>query len=400
MPSTLSIINDVFRDPAERARAIGAWAGTSGLGIAIGPIAGGLLLARFWWGSIFLVNVPIVVAGIVGAVALVPDSKNPAVDQPDPGGAVLSIAGFGLLLWAIIEAPTEGWTSPIVVGVGLASLAVLASFVAWEVRSRHPMLRLEFFADRRFSIAAASETLALFGLLGALFMQTQFLQFDLGYSPLQAGLRILPIAALLGVTAPVSPLLAAENRAQAHCWGGPGGDRRRAVADRCDLHGHDDLRGRGARNDADRSRGRAVDTDCDELCSGFRATGQRWGRIGHKRSGLPSRRCARRRRDRKCPVDPLPGSHEHGTRRTRCAGDCRPCHHRFSRRRPHRGKRGRRRDRAGAGPYGACRVHERRQDIADRSRRRRTRRRIARARAACRRELREMSQIPARRPSS
>jgi EmrB/QacA subfamily drug resistance transporter len=208
MPSTLSIINDVFRDPAERARAIGAWAGTSGLGIAIGPIAGGLLLARFWWGSIFLVNVPIVIAGIIAAVAIVPDSKNPAVDRSDPGGAVLSIAGFGLLLWAIIEAPTEGWTSPIVVGVGLASLTVLASFVVWEARSRHPMLRLEFFADRRFSIAAASETLALFGLLGALFMQTQFLQFDLGYSPLQAGLRILPIAALLGVTAPASPLLA------------------------------------------------------------------------------------------------------------------------------------------------------------------------------------------------
>jgi hypothetical protein len=208
MPSTLSIINDVFRDPAERARAIGAWAGTSGLGIAIGPIAGGLLLARFWWGSIFLVNVPIAVAGIVAALALVPDSKNPAVERPDPGGAVLSIAGFGLLLWAIIEAPIDGWTSPSVVGVGLASLVILATFVGWEFRSRHPMLKLKFFSERRFSVAAASETLGMFGLLGALFVQTQFLQFDLGYSPLRAGLRILPIAAVLAVTATVSPLLA------------------------------------------------------------------------------------------------------------------------------------------------------------------------------------------------
>ena len=208
MPSTLSIINDVFRDPAERARAIGAWAGTSGLGIAIGPIVGGLLLARFWWGSIFLVNVPIAIAGIVAALALVPDSKNPAVDRPDPGGAVLSIAGFGLLLWAIIEAPIDGWTSPSVIGVGLASLVILACFVGWEFRSRHPMLKLEFFSERRFSVAAASETLGMFGLLGALFVQTQFLQFDLGYSPLQAGLRILPIAAVLAVTAAVSPLLA------------------------------------------------------------------------------------------------------------------------------------------------------------------------------------------------
>ena len=112
IPPSLSIINDVFRDRAERARAIGVWAGTIGLGIAIGPIAGGLLLARFWWGSVFLVNVPIVIAAFAGAVVLVPDSKNPAAGRPDPGGAVLSITGLGLLLWAIIEAPARGWASP------------------------------------------------------------------------------------------------------------------------------------------------------------------------------------------------------------------------------------------------------------------------------------------------
>ena len=208
MPSTLSIINDVFREPTERARAIGVWAGTSGLGIAIGPIAGGLLLTRFWWGSVFLVNVPIVIAGFVGALVLVPDSKNPTADRPDPGGAVLSIVGLGLLLWAIIEAPTQGWTSGVAVGVGLASLVVLGAFVAWEAHSRHPMLKLEFFSDRCFSVAAAGECLGVFGLMGALFLQTQFLQFDLGYSPLQAGLRILPIAAVLGVSASVSPIIA------------------------------------------------------------------------------------------------------------------------------------------------------------------------------------------------
>src|SRR5664280_631366 len=141
MPSTLSIISDVFRDPTERARAIGVWAGASGLGIAIGPIAGGLLLTRFWWGSVFLVNVPIVMAGLVGVLVLVPDSKNPDADLPDPVGAALSIAGLGSLLWAIIEAPVRGWTSEIVVGVGLASLAILGVFVAWEARCRHPMLK-------------------------------------------------------------------------------------------------------------------------------------------------------------------------------------------------------------------------------------------------------------------
>ena len=208
MPSTLSIINDLFREPTERARAIGAWAGTSGLGVAIGPIAGGLLLSRFWWGSVFLVNVPIVIAGFVGALVLVPDSKNPNADRPDPGGAVLSMVGLGLLLWAIIEAPTQGWTSGRVMGVGLASIVVLGAFVTWEAHSRHPMLKLEFFADRCFSVAAAGECLGVFGLMGALFLQTQFLQFDLGYSSLQAGLRILPIAAVLGVTATVSPIIA------------------------------------------------------------------------------------------------------------------------------------------------------------------------------------------------
>ena len=105
IPSSLSIVNDVFRDPKQRAKAIGAWGGIIGLGIAIGPIAGGLLLAHFWWGSVFLVNVPIVIAALIGTLVLVPDSKNPAVDRPDPVGVVLSIAGLGLLLWAIIEGP-------------------------------------------------------------------------------------------------------------------------------------------------------------------------------------------------------------------------------------------------------------------------------------------------------
>ena len=208
IPSSLSIINDVFRDPKERAKAIGAWGGTIGLGIAIGPIAGGLLLARFWWGSIFLVNVPIVIAAFVGAVLFVPDSKNPAADRPDPGGAILSILGLGLLLWSIIEGPTQGWTSPRVLVVGSASFIVLGSFVAWEARCTHPMLKLAFFRDRRFSIAAAAECLGVFGLLGALFLQTQFLQFDLGNSPFQAGLRILPMAATLVVSALLSPFIA------------------------------------------------------------------------------------------------------------------------------------------------------------------------------------------------
>ena len=208
IPTSLAIINDIFRDPGERARAIGAWGGTIGLGIAIGPIAGGLLLSRFWWGSIFLVNVPIACIGLVGAALVVPDSRNPHVDRPDPVGAVLSIAGLGMLLWAIIEGPTRGWISGTVAGAGLASLVVLGGFVLWESRSTHPMLKLDFFGNRRFSVALAAECLGVFGLMGALFLSTQFLQFDLGYSALQAGLRILPIAVMVVVGATASPVAA------------------------------------------------------------------------------------------------------------------------------------------------------------------------------------------------
>lgn len=204
MPSTLSIINDLFREPRERSRAIGLWAGTSGIGIAIGPIAGGLLLAHFWWGSIFLVNVPIVVAGAIGGILLVPDSKDPHADRPDPVGGLLSMLGLGLVLWAIIEAPTRGWSSTRVIAAGCAGIAVLAVFVAWEARSDHPMLKLRFFRARRFSAATSSLSLGVFGLFGALFVQTQFLQFGLHYSPIAAGVRILPIAAVVAVVAPLS----------------------------------------------------------------------------------------------------------------------------------------------------------------------------------------------------
>lgn len=208
VPSSLSIVNDVFREPSQRARALGAWGGTIGLGIAIGPIAGGLLLAHFWWGSIFMVNLPIALGAFVAALAIVPDSRNPLGHRPDPGGAVLSTAGLGLLLWAVIEAPLLGWTSPVVLATGCASLLVLSLFVLWERRVGDPLLDLSLFGTRRFSVSAASESLATFGLLGALFLQTQVLQFDMGYAPLDAGLRILPVAGLLVVSAPLAPYLA------------------------------------------------------------------------------------------------------------------------------------------------------------------------------------------------
>jgi EmrB/QacA subfamily drug resistance transporter len=206
MPSTLAIITDAFRDPGERQRAIGMWAATSGVGIALGPIVGGLLLAHFWWGSVFLINVPIAVAGLACAIPLVPDSKNPSARRPDVVGALLSIAGLGLVLWAIIEAPARGWSSGLVLGTGLAGLAVLGLFTAWELITAQPMLDMGFFRNRRFSGAIGSVGLVTFGLFGSLFVLTQYLQFELGYTALQAGVRVIPAAAAIAVIAPISPL--------------------------------------------------------------------------------------------------------------------------------------------------------------------------------------------------
>ena len=201
IPSTLAIISNMFRDRAERQRAIALWGGTSGIGVALGPIIGGLLLARFWWGSIFLINVPIAAAGLLAARWLVPDSRNADAQAPDLLGAVLSIAGIGMILWSIIEAPTRGWSSSLVIAVGAGGLAVLALFAAWEKITTHPLLDLSFFRQRSFSAALPAVATVTFGLYGALFVLTQFMQFFLGYTPLQAGVRVLPAAAALVVVA-------------------------------------------------------------------------------------------------------------------------------------------------------------------------------------------------------
>jgi len=204
MPSTLSVLTNVFTRPGERARAIGLWSGTSGLGIAIGPILGGWLLDHFWWGSVFLVNVPVVGVGLLAVLALVPDSRDPAARRPDPVGTVLSIAGLGSLLYGIIEAPVDGWGNPGVVAGLAAGIAILAAFVLWELRIDHPMFQMHFFRRARFSAASVSVTFVFFALFGALFLLTQYLQSVLGFSPLGAGLRIAPVAVVLAIGAPLS----------------------------------------------------------------------------------------------------------------------------------------------------------------------------------------------------
>jgi EmrB/QacA subfamily drug resistance transporter len=205
MPSTLSIITNVF-PPKERGRAIGVWAGVAGLGIVLGPVIGGWLLENFWWGSVFLVNVPVVVVAILAGLPLVPESRDPRATPLDPVGALLSIAALVTLVYGIIEAPENGWTDPLILGFFGVAAVLSVAFIWWERRVDHPMLRMEFFRNPRFSAASGAITMVFFALFGSVFLLTQHLQFVLGYTPLQAGFRILPVAALI-VAAPLSARL-------------------------------------------------------------------------------------------------------------------------------------------------------------------------------------------------
>jgi EmrB/QacA subfamily drug resistance transporter len=207
MPATLSIISNVFTVPAERARAIAVWAGFSAMGIAIGPLSGGWLLEHFWWGSVFMVNIPIVALALTGGRLFVPESKDPSPRRLDPVGAVLSILGLVTLVWAIIEAPVQGWTHGTTLVAFAAAAVFIGAFVAWELRSDHPMLDVHFFGNPRFSAASTAVTLVFFALFGSTFLQTQYLQFVLGYSALEAGLRVGPVALVLMVVAPISARL-------------------------------------------------------------------------------------------------------------------------------------------------------------------------------------------------
>jgi len=207
LPSTLSILTNVFTEPLDRARAIGLWSGTSGLGLAIGPVVGGWLLAHYWWGSVFLINVPIAAAVCLAAWFIVPGSKNLAAKRPDLVGASCSLLGIALLLWGLIEAPTRGWTSLAILGALIGAVLVVTVFIIWERHTTHPLLELSFFRSRRFSVAMGALSLVLFALSGGLFLFTQYFQFSLGYSALQTGLRIAPIAAVLVVVASLSSTL-------------------------------------------------------------------------------------------------------------------------------------------------------------------------------------------------
>src|SRR6478735_1082107 len=209
MPSTLSIISNVF-PPHERTRAIAIWAGIAGAGAALGPVMSGFMLEHFWWGSVFLVNVPIILFALIAGRFLVPTSRNPDESSIDVVGALLSIAGIGSLVYAIIEAPNHGWLSAqSVVWFGIA-VSMLVAFVSWERRADEPMLDMHYFRDRRFSIASGSMALVYFAMFGTMFLLTQYLQLVLGYGTLETGLKLLPFPIVMMSVAPNTPRIAAR----------------------------------------------------------------------------------------------------------------------------------------------------------------------------------------------
>jgi EmrB/QacA subfamily drug resistance transporter len=206
-PATLALLTNVFTVARERATAIGIWSGVSGLAVAIGPVTGGLLLRHFAWSAVFLVNVPIVAVALAAGIWLLPESRDPRAGRFDPLGALLSMAGVGLLTWTVIEAPRHGWGSAATIGGFIGSAVALAAFVGWQLRRPDPMLDVRLFRNMRFTAASGAIALAFFGLFGFIFLITQYFQLVRGYDPLRAGVATLPFAVVTGAVSPVAIML-------------------------------------------------------------------------------------------------------------------------------------------------------------------------------------------------
>ncbi|MGA0878021.1 MAG: MFS transporter, partial [Ilumatobacteraceae bacterium] len=203
-PATLAIITNLFVDPIERAKAIGLWSAVSGMAVAFGPVAGGFLLEHFWWGSVFLINIPIVVVALLIGHRLIPESREAHRGRFDVPGLLLSVISVGALVFTVIESPHWGWGSwKSNSGFALAAVA-LGIFIRYESRRSDPLLDVTFFRNPRFSAATGSIGIAFMSLFGFTFLVTQYFQFVRGYDPLESGLHTIPFAVGAGVTAPLA----------------------------------------------------------------------------------------------------------------------------------------------------------------------------------------------------
>jgi len=216
-PTTLAVITNVF-PPGERGRAIGVWAGTAGIAVAGGPLAGGAVLGHFWWGAVFLIGVPVAALGAVGILAVVPESKDPNPGRVDVPGVLLSIGALAGIVYGIIRGGSGyGWTTPGVLVPLLGGLVLLALFVRLQRRSTHPALDVSLFSNPAFSAAAGALGLNFFALQGATFYLVYYLQGARGYSPLQSGAVLIPLAVGMGIMGPRSSRLSERFGAKAVC---------------------------------------------------------------------------------------------------------------------------------------------------------------------------------------
>ncbi|ROT33452.1 DHA2 family efflux MFS transporter permease subunit [Micromonospora sp. HM5-17] len=209
MPVAFAVLPALF-PPAERPKAVAVVVVGTGVGIPLGPLIGGYLLEHFWWGSIFLINVPMVVIALAAIGLLLPESRDPKPPRPDLPGSALSIGGLGMLVYGLIEAPGRGWSDPVVLGVLGGAAVLLAGFVWWELRAAQPMIDLRLFARPQFLWGSVAGVLVTFGLLGMLFVVPQYLQLVVGYDAFGTGLRLLPLIGGLVVGAPVGERFAAR----------------------------------------------------------------------------------------------------------------------------------------------------------------------------------------------
>ena len=209
-PGSLSVLASAFPEPRERAQAIGIWAGVSGLGLAIGPLAGGWLIQIASWPAIFFVNLPVGILALALGVPLLAESRNPNARHIDLPGQVLVTGTLVFLVMALIEGSSQGWTSPLILGLFSGSAVLLAAFLLVEVRVREPMVPLSLFGNRVFSVANVAGLLLFFAMLGTFFFVTQFFQAVQGYTPLESGLRTLPTTMGIFLIAPFAGLLTAR----------------------------------------------------------------------------------------------------------------------------------------------------------------------------------------------